>query len=484
MALPSSYIQAEDHHISIQSPKFMVSIPPTGSMVSFNSNSPEKTESPMAITREGQAEITAMEESQDHDSGLSELQGHEEASTMSTTLPQSENPETSKDKSTKQDWGPEPSDDEVINVALTVYPMGNRFGACPWAFDTLGRLRHSWGRLRWIIQQAREDREIQEQDSTRTDLTNNQYQHLSAEKNQQTLETVSRKPSRPKKRLSKKPRRSEVQTLLDDMGIGSNTRLVETGQQPSARQEVVDSVDPSSSFDASILQNSASASGGASGGAVGASRMHAGPVSLHGRPETIVCSDQDCAKKHFNAEYLDRHCGIQLSDARDEQRRDRVWLCPECAHKAKTVQDYLSPVVHGSITRLPKFGNERLDDDVLRDPLRQLSGLLANYMATASNKPTLPNAWTSIWDNSCVHDEGLGSAAGPTKPIVPLLRKLLDVPEGVSVKEKVENCQLHEYRNSIWLRAILVSLFSDFVFHQGSPYDDDKLLHESLTYGK
>lgn len=109
-----------------------------------------------------------------------------------------------------------------------------------------------------------------------------------------------------------------------------------------------------------------------------------------------------------------------------------------------------------------------------------MSGQLANYIATATNKSILPNARMSILDNVCVRDEILDPAAGPTKPIVPLLRNLLNVPDGVTIKEKAESCQLHEYRNSIWIRAVLVSVFSDVVFHYGSPFNDDLLLRESL----
>lgn len=155
-----------------------------------------------------------------------------------------------------------------------------------------------------------------------------------------------------------------------------------------------------------------------------------------------------------------------------------------CAHKSAVVNGHLSPDVHGSITRLPRFGNERLQDDALRERLRQLSGLLTNYMASANQKPTIPNTRTAIWDNNLVRDEILNSATGLSKSLVPLLRNLLNIPDGVSIKEKVTACELFEYRNPTWIRAILVSLFSKFVFHQSSPFEDDVLLLDSLEYSK
>jgi hypothetical protein len=166
------------------------------------------------------------------------------------------------------------------------------------------------------------------------------------------------------------------------------------------------------------------------------------------------------------------------------QQKDQFCICPECAHKAAVLRSEHGPVVHGSITKLPKFGTRRLEDDFLRHFLLHLSGILMTYSAKAADNSTLPNSQVSVWDIPCVRDEVLSPGAGQVNRLVSQLRQLLDVPDGVTIKEEVDRHQLHDYRNSLWVRGVLVALFSHAVFSQKSPFESDDILHQSLEYGK
>lgn len=115
------------------------------------------------------------------------------------------------------------------------------------------------------------------------------------------------------------------------------------------------------------------------------------------------------------------------------------------------------------------------EQPILTPCVCRLSGVLDNYSARASIKSAFPNAQISIWEQAWIQDEIRSPAAGleSTRPVLPVLRKLLDVPEGVLIKEKINTCQLYGYRNLIWIRAVLVSLVSEFVFNQGSPLESN-----------
>lgn len=70
--------------------------------------------------------------------------------------------------------------------------------------------------------------------------------------------------------------------------------------------------------------------------------------------------------------------------------------------------------------------------------------------------------------------------AGTGHNAISILRKLLDVPDGVLIMEKVRETKLEEIPCSTWIRAIVSFLFTKFVFHDGSPFEDGKLWSKTL----
>lgn len=316
MALHFSHAQADGGIVAIQTPNFMVEIPHKGSKVPFGSKIPDNPKYPTAIAREHDLDFTGMDEAQVQDAERSALQEHGKPPPTPIDLPQSETIKSSKSRNMIQKpslRSRKPTRQEIVKVAQTV-TLGERFHALPAAFEQSGRLKPGFGKLQSMMRKV---------------------QHMVAV--QQNPDHISRE--KPLKNSPKKPRRTEVESLLETTGTDPESLYSEDTQQPSSQPGFYDSVKSCSSLNASHIANSAS---GVSSGAI-ASGPQVGPISSNERPETITCSDEDCAKKQFDAEYLNKYCGIQLRNAQDEQRKGKFWLCPECAHRAKIVNGYLGP---------------------------------------------------------------------------------------------------------------------------------------------
>lgn len=445
-------------------------------MVVSDSVSPDAHASPTSVAREHQVDHVEMGEIlQDHNSQMSDSAKIGGVSPVSVPQERLKRP----NKRIPAYEGPPTTREEVIRVSLAVHDMEARHTECPAGFDTLGRLRHSWGHLRKEIQQAKARQSASEAAKDVDPVQNDPLRDRSEQENSINGTSNSKK-------LRRRNQKREVQadeeqtfptetTMYDSSQIGvtidsqSKARpSINSGNQilPRMVTTLNDCWSPALPHTNLDGQHSETASGA--------------------RIQTVIitCSDEGCAKKQFDASYLDRYCGIDINEVKDRQQRDQIWLCPECAHKAAVLYGHNGPVVHGSMTRLPKFGDKPLEDGTLRDFLRPFSGLLTDYSAKATNKPTAPNLKVPIWDIPCVRDEVLSPAAGRVNNFVSQLRQLLDVPDGVTIKAKVDICRLFGYRNSLWARGILVSLFSDAVFHQGSPFESDDILHQSLQYGR
>jgi hypothetical protein len=64
------------------------------------------------------------------------------------------------------------------------------------------------------------------------------------------------------------------------------------------------------------------------------------------------------------------------------------------------------------------------------------------------------------------------------------LRRILKVDVGALVKDAVINLQLQDLESSMWMKAILVSLFFEFVFHSPSPFDDAAIWEAGLAHSR
>jgi hypothetical protein len=95
------------------------------------------------------------------------------------------------------------------------------------------------------------------------------------------------------------------------------------------------------------------------------------------------------------------------------------------------------------------------------------------------NQASLKDPRIPLSEIPCVCDETL-QPAGATRNAVSILRKLLDVPDGVLIMEKATEAKLEETPCSVWIRGILSFLITDFVFHNGSPFEDATLWRKTL----
>ncbi|KAI9046588.1 hypothetical protein LZ554_009332 [Drepanopeziza brunnea f. sp. 'monogermtubi'] len=125
----------------------------------------------------------------------------------------------------------------------------------------------------------------------------------------------------------------------------------------------------------------------------------------------------------------------------------------------------------------PRFGKEWLDDDEIGEMLDKLSNYLMQYTAAACANPWPPHGRMSFLDIPCIQDEGFAGHA----PLLDALRSLLDVPAGVSVKEKIESMKFPPEK-SMWIRSIPLHLVSKFVFESGSPFEDARPWKEGLEF--
>ncbi|KAH7336494.1 hypothetical protein BKA65DRAFT_553138 [Rhexocercosporidium sp. MPI-PUGE-AT-0058] len=61
------------------------------------------------------------------------------------------------------------------------------------------------------------------------------------------------------------------------------------------------------------------------------------------------------------------------------------------------------------------------------------------------------------------------------------MRRILDVPSGVSIKDKIWSL-LIEPENSMWISGVLNVLVSEFLFTSASPFEDETVWTEGLSY--
>jgi hypothetical protein len=211
--------------------------------------------------------------------------------------------------------------------------------------------------------------------------------------------------------------------------------------------------------------------------------------------EEILCSERECYKKWWGIEDLWKSCGIKLCDAQETKRRFNCWFCPQCSNKARVLLDAVPtsspfPSANNPLVIVPEGSRHSgpdngawPEDAEIREPLQALTGILQQYTGTttmARNQLTLINQQTPILEIPCIRDEALQSS-GTTHNAIYVIRKILDVPEGVLIREKVREVKLQDTTCSIWIRSILSSLLTNFVFHSGSPFEDAALWRKILV---
>lgn len=199
-------------------------------------------------------------------------------------------------------------------------------------------------------------------------------------------------------------------------------------------------------------------------------------------PEDILCNGETCSKKRFTNSYLEKHIGIQLSDAYDTWRHYGFWRCPECSHK-KALLDSRRPNASTATFIPPKFGQGSLDDEVVRSYLNQFSGLVLNHISMASKSALPPEMrMQSLLQIPCITEELLDESYGVNHPLVDILRQILGVPSGILLKDMVLRYQLHNLNPTIWTRVVLVFMFYQFVFETKPLFDEVDIWRKALIH--
>lgn len=123
------------------------------------------------------------------------------------------------------------------------------------------------------------------------------------------------------------------------------------------------------------------------------------------------------------------------------------------------------------------------EDAEIREPLQALTGILQQYTGTTTmsrNHLSQIDPHTSILDIPCIRGETLQSA-GAARNVIYVLRQLLNVPEGVLIRNIVTETKLQHISCSVCIRAILSYLITNFIFNAGSPFEDTTLWSKVLT---
>jgi hypothetical protein len=211
--------------------------------------------------------------------------------------------------------------------------------------------------------------------------------------------------------------------------------------------------------------------------------------------EKILCSDNDCFRKWWGVDELQKYCGIKLGDAQDTKRNFNCWFCPECSNKVRVLLNAVPKKPPLSPSRDPQTivpeATEHLgpedcawpEDAEIREPLQALTGILQQYTGTttmARNHLSQINPHSSILDIPCIRGENLQSN-GTAHNVIYILRQLLVVPEGVLIRNKVTETKLQHISCSVCIRAILSYLITNFIFRAGSPFEDTMIWSKVLT---
>ena len=211
--------------------------------------------------------------------------------------------------------------------------------------------------------------------------------------------------------------------------------------------------------------------------------------------EKILCGDNDCFRKWWGVDELQKYCGIKLSDAQETKRNFSCWFCPECSNKARVLLNAVPKKAPLSPSREPHTivpeatehpGPEDCawpEDAEIREPLQALTGILQQYTGTttmARNHLSQINPHSSILDIPCIRSENLQSN-GTAQNVIYILRQLLVVPEGVLIRNKVTETKLQHISCSVCIRAILSYVITNFIFRAGSPFEDTTLWSKILT---
>lgn len=129
-----------------------------------------------------------------------------------------------------------------------------------------------------------------------------------------------------------------------------------------------------------------------------------------------------------------------------------------------------------TIQEMPRYGEDWLDYKKVRDELNFLSTMTFEYAATAIRK--LPDMQVPLLELSFIRDEPSSKDL-----LVGILRQLLDIHEGVSIRAKIETLRLKP-ESMVWIQGVLSLLIKQIMFDNGSLFEDASKLKQGLSYSE
>ena len=212
------------------------------------------------------------------------------------------------------------------------------------------------------------------------------------------------------------------------------------------------------------------------------------PCDYQRPPEQVLCSGETCPKKWWTAADLQAYFGAEVQSAREMQQRHGHWLCLLCSFKAHTQPATQAPSLPVPPNPLETLNCDTgwLEDDSIREPLNLLKGAMVQYISMARRKLSLFTSKSSIriLDVPFFQHETTTRGTAEIPPLTKAMRKLLDVPAAVLIKNKLVEEKLENTDFSIWICAALADFVADFIFSDDSPFEDDTLLRKTLIESK
>jgi hypothetical protein len=204
--------------------------------------------------------------------------------------------------------------------------------------------------------------------------------------------------------------------------------------------------------------------------------------------EQVLCSGETCPKKWWTATDLQAYFGAEIQSVREMQQRHSHWLCLLCSFKEHTRPATQAPSLPVSSNSLETLNCDTgwLEDDSIREPLNLLKGAMVQYLSMVRRKLLSFTSKSSIriLDVPFIQNETTTRDTAQVRPLTKAMRKLLDVPAAVLIKEKLVEEKLENTDFSIWICGALAAFVADFIFGDDSPFEDNNLWKKTLIESK
>ncbi|KAG4436251.1 hypothetical protein IFR05_008270 [Cadophora sp. M221] len=184
-----------------------------------------------------------------------------------------------------------------------------------------------------------------------------------------------------------------------------------------------------------------------------------------------------CAKRYFDDAYLAEYCGTYLEEVRIFVQLNGYWLCPTCIYRDERIRASRGPGLAIAARIRSEYGRDRLADNQISEPMNQLESEILGYVVLVRNMPTFPAKEVSFLDI-----EDFLSAKETGTFATRLLRRLLDVPTGIRMYDKIKQAGLQNLTASYWIRGALAGVCKNMLERTPSPYDDPNHWKTSLVY--